>query len=93
MGALLWIARALILLLLLRFVLQLLFGSPRRTSRPGPGPAPQAPGERIGGELVRDPNCGTYIPKAKAIAVGAGAGVKYFCSAKCQQEFELQMKS
>jgi YHS domain-containing protein len=89
-GVLVWIARAIIFLLLLRFVLRLLFPGPPVARRRGP--APQAPGERerVGGELVRDPNCGTYIPKAKAIAVGSGAGVKYFCSTKCQQEFEAK---
>ena len=91
---LIWIARAIIFLLLMRFVLRLLFPGPSRTPRRGP--APQAPEgrerERVGGELVRDPNCGTYIPKTKAIAVGSGADVKYFCSTKCQDEYVHHMK-
>ncbi len=91
MGILIWIARAIIFLLILRFVLRLLFPTPPMAPRRGAAPRPATPpGERVGGELVRDPNCGTYIPKAKAIAVGSGEGVKYFCSAKCQQEFEAK---
>jgi uncharacterized protein len=91
-GLLIWIARAIIFLLILRFVLRLLFPGPPATPRRRSAPGPDTPAERVGGELVRDPNCGTYIPKAKAIAVGSGEGVKYFCSAKCRQEYELHMK-
>lgn len=85
MGVIVWIARALILLLVLRFVLRLLFGASR--TKPGPRAAPDAAPERIGGELVRDPQCGTYIPKTRAIAVGTGADVKYFCSTTCRDAY------
>jgi hypothetical protein len=83
--ALLWIARAIILLLILRIVLRLLFGGGRiATSRPAPGGGSV---ERAGGELVRDPQCGTYIPKARAVVVGSGADTKYFCSTKCRDAY------
>ena len=68
MGAIIWIARVLIFLLLLRIVLRLIFGSmgagPGRT-QPRPGRSRSA--ERVGGELVRDPNCGTYVAKASIV--------------------------
>ena len=38
-------------------------------------------------ELVKDPVCGTYIPRRKAIARGAGAATRYFCSAACADRF------
>ena len=85
MGILLWIARAILLLLILRMVLRLLFPARRRTTAtkpPSPGPI-----ERAGGELVRDPQCGTYVPKARAIAVQRGGETLYFCSAKCRDEY------
>jgi hypothetical protein len=79
--ALLWIVRILIILLIIRFVLRLLFPprTPVRRGTPAGGPV-----ERAGGELVRDPHCGTYVPKARAIAVGSGASVTYFCSTACR---------
>jgi YHS domain-containing protein len=82
-GALIWIARVLILLLIIRFVLRLLFGAAfaRRSA------APRRVSERSGGELVRDPNCGTYVPKSRAIASGSGSDVKYFCSPECRDAF------
>jgi uncharacterized protein len=83
---LIWLARAIILLLILRVVLRLLFGGGRAVAPPQ-APGPGVPVERAGGELVRDPQCGTYIPKARAIAVGAGAGTTYFCSTACKDAF------
>jgi len=84
-GALVWFARIIILLLVLRFVLRMLFGS-RTVRRRRRTPSTRSP-ERVGGELVRDPNCGTHILKARAIAVGTGADIKYFCSTTCRDAY------
>jgi uncharacterized protein len=87
-GALFWIARAIILLVILRVLLRMLF-SPGSRGGGGPrsaGPMPR-PTERVGGELVRDPQCGTYVPRTRAIAVVRGGETLYFCSAKCRDEY------
>jgi hypothetical protein len=55
-------------------------------------PPPQRPrtpppfdGARIdGGELVQDPQCGVYIPKANALEGPAGV---HFCSEACRQAY------
>jgi len=86
-GTVLWIARAIILLLILRWLLRVLFGGAGTMTRPTAGPADR-PAERIGGELVRDPHCGTYVPKSRAIAVGTGSGTVYFCSTTCKDAFD-----
>jgi YHS domain-containing protein len=88
-GALLWIARALVLLLILRFVLRLLFGARGPLAR-GPAPRGRDPLERAGGELVRDPHCGTYVPKSRAVVSGSGASAQYFCSTRCRDAFARQ---
>ena len=90
MRILLWIIRARAILLLIRMILHSLFGARRSAQRTQQGPATggQSRGqERIGGELVRDPNCGTYIPKARALVVGAGDGTQYFCSTECRDAY------
>ena len=87
MRSLVWIFRILLILFVLRLVLRAITGL-MRTSRPAG--ATRGSGrmrERVGGELVRDPNCGTYIPRQTAIAVGSGADTKYFCSEKCRDAF------
>jgi len=80
---LIWVGRILLLLFLVRMVLQLLFSARRRqVSRP-----PRGPMERAGGALVQDPQCGTYLPKERAIPVGAGASAVYFCSTTCRDAY------
>lgn len=86
MRVLFWVIRALAVLLLIRLVVNALMGGRRRArATPRPSGAPQ---ERSLGELVRDPNCGTYVAKASAIAVGSGDNARYFCSVKCRDEHE-----
>jgi uncharacterized protein len=40
-----------------------------------------------GGELKKDPVCGTYISTATAIQKKMGAEVYYFCSPECRDKF------
>jgi len=94
MGILLWVVRIIGLLLLVRVILRLLFGNrvvpSSRTggfSRGGPNAGPAT---KPGGELVRDPHCGTYVPKTRAIAVSAGGETLYFCSAACRDAYRAK---
>ena len=95
MGFLSWILRVLALLLLVRVVMRLLFGRRvviRGQPGAGPGGAPAGggwpggppPGGKSGGELVRDPHCGTYVAKARAVVASVGGETLYFCSATCR---------
>ncbi len=38
-------------------------------------------------EMVQDPNCETYVPKAEAIERSVQGKNHYFCSQKCAEEF------
>jgi YHS domain-containing protein len=51
--------------------------------------APQArrPSVPTGGELKRDPVCGTFISTATALQKKSGGEVHYFCSAECRDKF------
>ena len=82
MNAVIWIFRVLVFLLILRLVLRLIFGTAFARRAAAPRRAP----ERLGGELVRDPVCGTYIPKAGAFVVGKGDNARYFCSIECRDK-------
>ena len=87
MRILVWFLRALAILLLLRFVFRALFGARRAPSPAQGAPAGGRQRERALGELVRDPNCGTYVPKASAIVAQAGGETRFFCSTNCRDEF------
>ena len=49
--------------------------------------APRRPVMTTGGELKRDPVCGTFISAATAVQKKVGAEVYYFCSAECREKF------
>jgi len=100
MGVFAWLGRLLVLALVIRMVMGALMGAGRRAPtagprpgpRPGPGPKAQ-PLERAGGTLVRDPQCGTYLPQARAIRAGAGSDTQYFCSAECRDAYRAAHSS
>jgi len=94
MGILLWVVRIIGLLLLVRIVLRLLFGNrvvpPAGAGGFGRGGPHAGRDTKPGGELVRDPHCGTYVPKTRAIAVSAGRETVYFCSAACRDAYRAK---
>lgn len=75
----------LILFLLLRNMLRGMFGgsSPQRAAR-----QPQPPPVSSGGELKKDPVCGTYVSTTTAVQQMVKGEVVYFCSASCRDKFK-----
>lgn len=41
-----------------------------------------------GEDMAKDPNCGTYVVKGRAISRRVRGATQYFCSAACADEFE-----
>jgi uncharacterized protein len=79
-----WILRILIILFIIRLVLRFLSRLTGGAGAARPAQKPNQPATREGGQLVRDPNCGTYIPMARALREGAGDSAVYFCSETCR---------
>jgi YHS domain-containing protein len=94
MRILFWIIRIVGLLLLIRIVLRMLFPNRGAATRAGGGFRRGRPASgrdaKPGGELVRDPHCGTYVPKVRALAVAAGTETHYFCSATCRDAYRAK---
>ena len=40
-----------------------------------------------GGELKKDPVCGTYVVRDRALTLDAGKQTQYFCSERCRDEY------
>ncbi|GJL78524.1 MAG: hypothetical protein NPINA01_15130 [Nitrospinaceae bacterium] len=38
-------------------------------------------------DMVKDPNCGTYVPEAEALQKMVAGKEHYFCSEKCAEEY------
>jgi hypothetical protein len=92
MTLLFWIVRLVIIILVVRMVVQLFSGRTRvgRGRQPRQAPRPQ---ERLGGTLVRDPHCGTYVPQDRAIAVGSAPDLVYFCSPGCRDAWKVARRA
>jgi YHS domain-containing protein len=54
---------------------------------PTPPTAARRPSVPAGGELKKDPVCGTFISTATAIQKKVGSEVYYFCSPGCRDKF------
>ncbi len=55
---------------------------------PAPPAAARRPAVPSGGELKKDPVCGTFISTATAIQKKVGSEVYYFCSSTCRDKFK-----
>ena len=79
-----WLLRFLLIVLVIRALWRLIVGllqgvvqAPSRAVRGAGDPVP----------LVKDPVCGTYIVRGKALTARAGDDTHYFCSERCREEF------
>jgi YHS domain-containing protein len=82
-----WILRIIAILLVVRLLMKFIGGIMR-----GLGGEPQAnrgktPQTRVGGRLVRDPQCGTHILETRAVRLGSGERAVYFCSESCRERW------
>lgn len=84
--ALLEILPTLLLVLLLGRAVWRAFGQAQGgAGRSRPTGAPQH-GER----MVRDPVCGTFVLPSRALSIGAGSRIHYFCSEQCRAAYQTQ---
>lgn len=59
---------------------------PERRPRPADTP-------RFEGAMVRDRECQTFLPRARALSVRAEDGEHFFCSAGCREAFLARSRS
>jgi len=78
----------LLVFLFLKSVIRSLFGS-RAGSRPStPAQAPpREPTVVSGGELKKDPVCGTYVSTSLSITSKVNGELMHFCSKECRDKF------
>jgi YHS domain-containing protein len=51
--------------------------------------ARQPPAVPSGGELKKDPVCGTYVSTATSITRKVGGEILYFCSKECSDQYRV----
>jgi len=75
--------------LLLRSILRSLFQTGRDLVRSEQRPPQPPPSPSAGGELKKDPVCGTYVAESAAFRRSAGGQTFYYCSEKCREKHAL----
>jgi YHS domain-containing protein len=77
-----------LLFLILRSVIRGLFASSPAASpaKRSPDPPPVA---TAGGELKKDPVCGTYVSAATSVRQKVAGELVYFCSDECRAKFRV----
>jgi YHS domain-containing protein len=77
----------LLILLFVRSLLRTIFAGIRSAavqSRP-----PAAPPVPAGGELKKDPVCGTYVSTAASLSQKVEGELVYFCSKECRDKYKV----
>lgn len=89
--ALAYLIATLLVIGIVRSILQVVLKGFSDLFRPPPGARqqPSAPSVPAGGELKKDPVCGTFISTATAFQKHLGGETYYFCSAECRDKFKL----
>ena len=78
---------AILVIVLLRAVSRLMRGILE-----GMGHQPRAGGRRAGVPLARDPVCGVHLVPSKALSLGTGDDLLYFCSERCRDHYLAERK-
>lgn len=76
----------LVILAILFFLGYTLYSVLRRNLGAGPSSPSSRKGSQ-GEEMVKDPQCGTYIPCSQALEKTIGGQTYYFCSPVCREKF------
>ena len=67
-------------------VLEGMRGAPPQAGRAAASATPGTPGV----PMARDPVCGTFVVRDRAIAIGAGDRRLYFCSVACRDKYQAR---
>jgi YHS domain-containing protein len=78
-----------LLFLLVRSLLSGFMRRPVRRDAPRPSAEPRV---SPGGELVKDPVCGTYVSAAASVTRTVNGKVLHFCSKDCSQKFGTEVR-
>jgi uncharacterized protein len=87
-----WILRILVVLFIVRLIRNFLAANARPAQK-ARAAGRAAAVERPGGQLVRDPQCGTYVPMSTSVHLVSGGQTLYFCSVECRDAYRKAQSS
>ena len=77
----------LLVLLFLRSLLRSVFAGFRSAAVPQTRPRQAPPPVPVGGELKKDPVCGTYVSTGASVTRTVDGQLLYFCSKECRDKY------
>ena len=79
----------LLLLVIFAFLIYAMVSAVLRIFRGAPPLNPPPPAEKSseGEQMVKDPQCGTYLPRGDALSVTVAGKEEFFCSEACRDAF------
>ena len=87
--ALAYLIASVLVISVVRSIIQIVLKGFADLFRPAQAPRNGAPPTvPAGGELKKDPVCGTFIATSTAIQKRAGGETYYFCSTECRDKFD-----
>jgi YHS domain-containing protein len=89
--AILYLIVAVLVLSVVRSILGVIvkaFSELTQPAQSAGGPQRRPPAAPSGGELKKDPICGTFIAASTALQRKVGGETYYFCSAECRDKFK-----
>jgi YHS domain-containing protein len=82
--------RVILIVLIVRALWRLAIGvieGARSSGQVGGSRPPRRSGQQQAVPLAKDPVCGTYVVRDRAITVSSGGQTHHFCSEKCRDEW------
>ncbi|NOR49423.1 MAG: hypothetical protein GQ530_00120 [Desulfuromonadales bacterium] len=76
----------LLLWLIVGFLVYTVFQAIKQAMLKPPAPPPEKTSR--GEEMVRDPECGTYVPRSDAVKLQSKGATHYFCSIDCRDKHQ-----
>jgi YHS domain-containing protein len=76
----------LLLWLIVGFLVYTVFQAIKQVMLKPPAPPPEKTSR--GEEMVRDPECGTYVPRSDAVKLQSKGATHYFCSTDCRDKYQ-----
>ena len=86
--AILYLIAAVLLISVLRSVIGIILRGFAELLHPSPSAAARPSSQPSGGELKKDPVCGTFIAATTSIQKKVGGQTYYFCSPECRDKFK-----
>ncbi|PNU21702.1 hypothetical protein C2E25_00270 [Geothermobacter hydrogeniphilus] len=84
----------LLLLAIFAFLIYAMVSAILRIFRGGQGLNPPPPAEKsdAGEEMVKDPECGTYLPRSDALPLTVAGRKEFFCSEACRDAWRVRFQ-